>query len=95
MTYCIDSRAVARALIAGFWFQKKLVGHNTKIWIFNPPINALATALIDSRRVAVVNLKFGSCQYMLKFHKPESNRGFRLLILHYIFPILQYITISS
>ena len=27
------------------WFQKKLVCHNTNIWIYTPPINALATAL--------------------------------------------------
>ena len=34
------------------WSQKKLVGHNTNIWIYTPPpINALATALITRRLI--------------------------------------------
>ena len=46
------NRAVARALISkeiSTWFQKKLVRHNTKIWIFTQPINALTTALAASQ----------------------------------------------
>ena len=32
-------------LLKSTLFQKKLVGHNLNIWIYTPPINALATAL--------------------------------------------------